>query len=114
MSYTNEGNDAQAHEALERWIELGDGAGAVSEAPGETAEERQARIVERLIAIARQRPDDLDVDVQVALGVLFNSSEVSLLPSLAQHKLTMAGLPKGRGLLPRRSRGAPRREYRCV
>lgn len=78
MSYTNESKEDLAHAALERWIELSDGphAGAFSETMDETRSERQARIVERLIDIARMSPDDLDVDVQVALGVLFNASEV--------------------------------------
>ncbi|TXT10614.1 hypothetical protein VHUM_02119 [Vanrija humicola] len=77
VSYTNDGREDRAHAALEKWIELGgeDEGGLLSETPGETRQERQARIIERLIHIARQNPDDLDVDVQVALGVLFNASE---------------------------------------
>lgn len=73
VSYTNEARDELAMSALEKWIELG--GGGVNETPGLTVQERQGRIIERLIDIARQRPDDLDPDVQVALGVLFNSSE---------------------------------------
>lgn len=77
VSYTNEGKDDLAHSSLERWIELTDGPNAppLSEAVDETRDERQSRIIERLIDIARMSPDDLDVDVQVALGVLFNASE---------------------------------------
>ncbi|KAL1408810.1 hypothetical protein Q8F55_005624 [Vanrija albida] len=77
VSYTNDGREDRAHASLERWIELGGEAegGLLSETPGETRQERQGRIIERLIHIARQNPDDLDVDVQVALGVLFNASE---------------------------------------
>lgn len=77
VSYTNEGRDANAHAALEKWIELGSANGMFSQTPDETQEERQMRIVNSLIDIARQSPDDLDADVQVALGVLFNASEVS-------------------------------------
>lgn len=76
VSYTNEGRDDQAHDALERWIELTRPGGLpVSESMGEARSERQERIIGRLIDIARMNPDDLDVDVQVALGVLFNASE---------------------------------------
>jgi peroxin-5 len=35
------------------------------------------RLVERLIDMARSSPEEVDPDVQIALGVLFNSSEVS-------------------------------------
>jgi peroxin-5 len=74
VSYTNEGKDDRAHDALERWLDLTQGGGA-PETMGESRDERAARIINRLIDIARQNPDDLDVDVQVALGVLFNASE---------------------------------------
>lgn len=38
------------------------------------------RLVERLIEMARASPEMVDPDVQIALGVLFNASEVSLEP----------------------------------
>jgi tetratricopeptide (TPR) repeat protein len=77
VSYTNEGREESAHAALERWIELGPAADLpMSQTPGESSQERKARIIDSLIHIARMSPDDLDADVQVALGVLFNSSEV--------------------------------------
>lgn len=43
------------------------------------------KLIESLIEIARQTPDEIDADVQVALGVLFNMSggEVSRLPYLS-------------------------------
>jgi peroxin-5 len=85
VSYTNEGRDENAHAALEKWIELGSPAGTHSQTPGESADERQARIIDSLIQIARMSPDDLDADVQVALGVLFNSSEVSRRVHRVQH-----------------------------
>ncbi|GMK53494.1 hypothetical protein CspeluHIS016_0100800 [Cutaneotrichosporon spelunceum] len=75
VSYTNEGKDGRAHDALERWLDLTQPGSATPETMGELHDERATRIVNRLIDIARQRPDDLDVDVQVALGVLFNASE---------------------------------------
>jgi len=75
VSYVNEGRGDAAHASLEKWIELGSGE-PLSQTPGETSEERQSRIVDRLIQIARMSPDDLDADVQIALGVLFNASEV--------------------------------------
>ncbi|BEI91119.1 uncharacterized protein CcaverHIS019_0311890 [Cutaneotrichosporon cavernicola] len=74
VSYTNEGKDDRAHDALEHWLNLTQPGGA-TETMGESRDQRATRIVNRLIDIARQRPDDLDVDVQVALGVLFNASE---------------------------------------
>ncbi len=83
VSHTNEGNFSNANEMLEKWIDLGEGldVGHTSSS-GSTGREEgwemgQKRLVERLIDLARRNPESLDPDVQVALGVLFNSTEVS-------------------------------------
>lgn len=77
VSYTNEGQNEAANTMLERWIDLSVEERRDGEERGGTYEERRGRIVERLIEMARNRPDDLDADVQIALGVMFNASEVS-------------------------------------
>lgn len=77
VSYTNEGQNEAANTMLEKWIDLGMEERREGEERGGTYMERRERIVERLIDMARSRPDDLDADVQIALGVMFNASEVS-------------------------------------
>ena len=81
VSYTNEGEKEAANTMLEKWIDLGsherrdgeyDGVGS-----GASYNERRGRLVERLIDLARASPDVVDPDVQIALGVMFNASEVS-------------------------------------
>jgi peroxin-5 len=87
VSYTNEGDGQAANIMLSKWIDLGEGksvAGSGSESSGYYgAEERNLDegrrvLVERLIGIARRNPDIVEGDVQVALGVLFNASQVGL------------------------------------
>ena len=79
VSYTNEGDQAAANVMLEKWLDLAEGvthkrlASAVTD---ELAKERQV-LIERLINLARRDPEEVDPDIQIALGVLFNSSEVS-------------------------------------
>lgn len=85
VSYTNEGAREAANTMLETWLDLGDGVSADEAltrrealSSGASAfgwQEGQRRLVERLIDVARRNPEDVDADTQVALGVLFNSSE---------------------------------------
>jgi peroxin-5 len=79
VSYTNEGEMEAANTMLERWIELASGrqrgSGGAGEIDGQGWQAAQKRLVERLIDIARLRPEEVDAEVQVALGVLFNASE---------------------------------------
>jgi peroxin-5 len=77
VSYTNEGQKEAANTMLERWIDLAQEERRDGEMNGGSYEERRGRIVERLIDMARANPDDVDPDVQIALGVMFNASEVS-------------------------------------
>lgn len=78
VSYTNEGQKEAANTMLSKWIDLGEEERRDGETYGGTYEERRARLVERLIDMARASPEEVDADIQIALGVLFNSSEVSL------------------------------------
>jgi peroxin-5 len=81
VSYANEGDLREAHNVLERWISIfhndqeeGLGPSYTTMAKGE----RHQALADRLMEMARRAPDgDIDADIQVALGVLFNASEVS-------------------------------------
>ncbi|ORX40456.1 hypothetical protein BD324DRAFT_610773 [Kockovaella imperatae] len=75
VSYTNEGDQGAANVMLEKWIDLQEGAMALVRRDGETLSQERDRLIQRLIGLARQSPDEVDPDIQVALGVLFNSSE---------------------------------------
>ena len=63
---------------LERWIQLGEGEVGIEEQSvrGAGWAEGQRKLVDRLIEMARRSPEMVDAEVQVALGVLFNTSEV--------------------------------------
>lgn len=89
VSYTNENDRMAAFEAIERWIEAtpqysaivkqhrgGDSNQKGSKA-NQSFSERHERLSNQLIALARHgsMQNEIDADVQVALGVLFNASE---------------------------------------
>jgi peroxin-5 len=78
VSYTNEGTHQKARVMLDRWIQMAETGGPVTETDDLAAAFNHQQLVERLIDLARTSPEEVDPDVQIALGVLFNSSEVSL------------------------------------
>nr|CDI57205.1 related to peroxisomal targeting signal receptor [Melanopsichium pennsylvanicum 4] len=101
VSYTNENDRTAAYEAIEKWIENNDNyqkvvAKASAELDASTGAnqrgrsdsvsshstsasviEKHSRLTNLLIAMVRSGGErgDIDADVQVALGVIFNSSE---------------------------------------
>lgn len=79
VSYTNEGELQMANRMISKWIDLAPMASQLSAGvvrdEDESWREGQKVLVERLIGLARMSPEELDPDVQVALGVLFNSGE---------------------------------------
>lgn len=94
VSLTNEGEREGANEMLERWIELGEDEPRSAPDPAQESAkgrdqsawvESQQRLVGRLIDMARKSPEEVDPEVQIALGVLFNASEVS-----GRHALAIA------------------------
>ena len=88
VSYTNEGNRSRAYDAIEDWIGRKEiYADAVRRWKGSNARSsskanRAQGLVGCLIEMARSMPGGaIDADVQIALGVLLNTSEVSESPS---------------------------------
>lgn len=95
VSHTNENDRGGALGAIERWIDI-ESNGRYADAVrthralnGDSTEAnaaimgrlnaRQKDLVECLMTMARMSPDgQIDADIQIALGVLLNTSEVSI------------------------------------
>lgn len=92
VSYANESRRGEALGAVERWLELvsgaqntnagvGAGAGAVKDRDRDRdVVGRHEALVDRLVGMARRATSgvagEIDADVQIALGVLLNMTEV--------------------------------------
>lgn len=82
ISQTNENNRSDAYDAIQNWIEKNDQyKAAVLAQPFDTTlttPERHRDLVNRLLGMARMVPEgEVDADIQIALAVLLNTSEVS-------------------------------------
>ncbi|KAG0314674.1 Peroxisomal membrane signal receptor PTS1 [Dissophora globulifera] len=80
VSYTNENCRVDAYDALQSWIENSDQykgvKSAVTGGQGRLAQERHDYVTGLFLEAARTNPgENLDPDVQIALGILFNVSE---------------------------------------
>ncbi|OCF44518.1 hypothetical protein I317_01590 [Kwoniella heveanensis CBS 569] len=82
VSYTNEGEGEAACTMLEKWIRLGEAQSLGSDLQNLSSQQSRTwgragreELIERLIDVARRSPEEVDADVQVALGVLFNGTE---------------------------------------
>lgn len=76
VSYTNENDRDAALESIERWIQVNDTYQDVVRSHAGRSADRHKRLASTLMAMARSGVaggDSIDADVQVALGVLFNS-----------------------------------------
>jgi peroxin-5 len=108
ISHTNNADRAATLASLSSWVSTiallpGNGAyGRVLEREkgvggsslmGMDARERHEWLVKVLVEFARCQKEELDADVQVALGVLFNTSGVGLVPFF----LCLAVSDDGRG-----------------
>lgn len=78
VSYTNESEHDRSRAMMSKWIDMAESAGGQQyETEGLVGDAlAHGRLVERLIDMARRSPEEVDPEVQIALGVLFNSSEV--------------------------------------
>lgn len=81
VSHTNEGNRTDAYKAIGEWIERNQGYAEVvarwKQRRAFSSPPSAAELTECLLAMATSVPgDDLDPDVQIALGVLLNTTEV--------------------------------------
>lgn len=88
VSYTNEGHRSHAYDAIEDWVNRKEiYADAVrrwreSYVDSRTRADRAQDLISCLIEMARSVPGGaIDADVQIALGVLLTTSEVSERPS---------------------------------
>ncbi|GHJ84307.1 hypothetical protein NliqN6_0709 [Naganishia liquefaciens] len=79
VSYANEGDLLAAHNVLEKWITIFQNAGedvASDNVPHVGKSKRHETLANALMEMARMAPHgDIDADIQIALGVLFNASE---------------------------------------
>jgi peroxin-5 len=86
VSHTNDGNRQAACNAIREWVMRNDNYAApvkefFTKSPENTSAsqaEKFNHLVECLMMIARLNVDSIDADVQIALGVLFNTNEVFL------------------------------------
>ncbi|KXN91039.1 Peroxisomal targeting signal 1 receptor [Leucoagaricus sp. SymC.cos] len=80
ISYTNDNNRRGTYDAVEEWVKRNERYSHLpydaSSFPNLTMNERYAKLVDHLIAMARSdTAGEIDVDTQIALAVLLNTNE---------------------------------------
>jgi peroxin-5 len=83
VSYTNDGNRMGTYEAIHQWVTRNEryqsivGSYREEQAVAASHSERFTRLLDCLVSMARNAPAaEVDADIQIALAVLFNTSEV--------------------------------------
>lgn len=85
VSYTNDGRRLEAYDAIRQWLMRNENhrdtvqqhLSQFPESENSTAQEKFSHLVQSLITLAQQSAvGQIDADIQIALAVLFNSSEV--------------------------------------
>lgn len=81
VSYTNDGNKTEAYSAMSEWIERNprytEAVARWRQSQGRSFPLTVEGLIDCLVTMARSVPDDeLDADVQIAIGVLLNTTEV--------------------------------------
>lgn len=98
VSYANEGDLLESHNVLEKWISIFQDAGEENSrtASGHVGKsERHETLANTLMEMARIAPQgDIDADIQIALGVLFNASEVCIRTAI-HHRIENLRRPTG-------------------
>lgn len=83
ISYTNENDKDGACDAIEHWVRVNERyrdyrfLDPLDKSDERTGSERHQQLIQCLMELARAAPDgEVDADIQTALGVLLNTSEV--------------------------------------
>lgn len=90
VSYTNDGNKTETYSAISEWIERNpkytEAVAQWKQNNGHSFPLAVEGLIDCLVTLARSvSDDDLDADVQIALGVLLNTTEVRVRATRRAH-----------------------------
>jgi len=104
ISYANDNNRRSAYDAVEEWLKRNERyANVPFDATHLPVNERCTKLIDQLMVMVRSDSSgEIDADTQIALAILLNTKEVTLIFVISINSLTdkMAkGLPESAGLL---------------